>query len=132
MSLLLDLQSSLTQSRWTVPEKLAFRDPHDWRRCIFRWEQYRISSMHLQDQGTQVNTFIYAIGKEAEDVLLALRLTEDELKTYVTVRNKFESHFVPHRNIIYERAKFSIKKNRSHIRRRIYVYHRSPQVGRCM
>lgn len=98
-----------------LPEKLDFRDPHDWRRWISRWERYRIiSGLHLRDQEAQVNTFIYAVGREAEDVLLALRLTDEELKTYDTVRSKFESHFVPRRNIIYERGKFNMRKQEPH------------------
>lgn len=47
--------------------------------------------------------------READD-LLALRITEDELKTYETVRNKFEGRVVPDRNIIDEGEKFNMEK----------------------
>ncbi|KAL1483381.1 hypothetical protein MTO96_033241 [Rhipicephalus appendiculatus] len=53
-----------------LPEKLDFRDPADWKRWIARWERYRlVSSLHLRDENTQVNTFLYAMGKEAEEIL---------------------------------------------------------------
>ncbi|KAM7306991.1 uncharacterized protein ISCGN_010627 [Ixodes scapularis] len=98
-----------------TPEKLDFRDLNDWRRWIARWERYRtISGLHLRDQTTQVNTFLYAMGREAEDVLFSLKLSADELNVYDTVKDKFEAHFIPHTNVIFERAKFNMRKQETH------------------
>ncbi|KAM7314179.1 hypothetical protein ISCGN_003964 [Ixodes scapularis] len=94
-----------------LPEKLDFRNPNDWKRWITRWERYRIiSGLHLRDASTQVNTFLYAMGREAEDVLSSLNLTENELIDYDVVKAKFDTHFIPRVNIIFERAKFNSRK----------------------
>lgn len=94
-----------------LPEKLDFRDPHDWKRWSTRWERYRIiSGLHQRDAATQVNTFLYAMGREAEDVLTSLHLSEAELNDYGVVKSKFELHFIPRVNIIFERAKFNMRK----------------------
>lgn len=94
-----------------LPEKLDFRDPNDWKRWIARWERYRVvSGLHLRDAETQVNTFVYAMGKEAEDVLASLSLTDADLADYATVKSKFEGHFIPCTNVIFERAKFNRRK----------------------
>ena len=55
----------------------------------------------------QVNTPIYTMGEEAEDVITSLRLTAEEMSEYSTVKAKLEGHFVVCRNIIFERAKFN-------------------------
>ncbi|XP_042147960.1 uncharacterized protein K02A2.6-like [Ixodes scapularis] len=94
-----------------LPEKLDFRDPSDWKRWSARWERYRVvSGLHLRDAETQVNTFLYAMGKGAEDILASLQLTDADLADYTTVKGKFEEHFIPCTNIIFERAKFNRRK----------------------
>lgn len=94
-----------------LPEKLDFRDSTDWKRWISRWERYRlVSGLHLRDAETQVNTFLYAMGKGAEDILASVQLTDAELTDYAFVKGKFEQHFIPCTNIIFERAKFNRRK----------------------
>lgn len=68
-----------------------------------------MSSLHLRDENTQVNTFLYAMGKEAEDILASLKLTGAEMTNYATVKRKFEEHFIPCTNVIYERARFNCR-----------------------
>uniref|UniRef100_A0A1X7U2M8 CCHC-type domain-containing protein n=1 Tax=Amphimedon queenslandica TaxID=400682 RepID=A0A1X7U2M8_AMPQE len=58
----------------------------------------------------QVNTLIYSMGDEADDLLRSFKLTNAEAKNYATVRGKFEGFFVKRRNVIYERAKFNMRK----------------------
>ena len=50
---------------------------------------------------------IYAIGHQAEDILTSLKLTQDELKKYDTIKAKLDSYFVIRRNVIFERSKFN-------------------------
>ena len=47
------------------------------------------------------------MGHEAEDVLTSLKLTQDELKKFDTVKAKLDSYFVIRRNVIFERFKFN-------------------------
>ncbi|KAH7932339.1 hypothetical protein HPB52_024703 [Rhipicephalus sanguineus] len=60
-----------------LPEKLDFRRPEEWKRWFTRWERYRvISGLKKQDDETQVNTLIYAMVREAEDILASLKLSD--------------------------------------------------------
>ena len=49
----------------------------------------------------QVNMLIYTMGDE---------LSEANSKIYDTVKSKFNSHFIKTRNVIYEQAKFNLRK----------------------
>lgn len=60
-------------------------------------------------QANQVNTFIYGMGDEADDVLRGLRLTDDERLIYSSVKEGFTNFFVPKKNVIYQRAKFNMR-----------------------
>ena len=63
-----------------------------------------------QPEEVQVNTLIYSMGDEADDILKSFSLEEEDSKKYHIVKGKFESHFVKRRNTIYERAKFNQRK----------------------
>ena len=58
----------------------------------------------------QVNTLIYTMGDDADDILRSFRLSDEDSKKYDVVKEKFDSHFVKRRNVIYERAKFNLRK----------------------
>ena len=57
-----------------------------------------------------MNTLLYSMGDEANDILRSFKLSSDELKKYDTVQAKFDQHFVKKRNVIFERAKFNMRK----------------------
>ncbi|KAM7300492.1 uncharacterized protein ISCGN_016104 [Ixodes scapularis] len=96
-------------------EKLDFHRPDDWQPWITRWDRYRvISGLSKRDSAAQVNTLLYAMGREAEDVLASLKLSDEQKLDYDCVKNAFEKHFIPRRNIIYERATFNRRKQESH------------------
>ena len=50
------------------------------------------------------------MGDEADDILRSFRLEASESNKYDVVKAKFESHFVKRRNVIYERAKFNLRR----------------------
>ena len=50
------------------------------------------------------------MGDEAEDILASFELSEEDAKKFKTVEKKFDDHFNPRRNIIFERAKFNSRK----------------------
>ncbi|XDV25073.1 hypothetical protein PO909_029054 [Leuciscus waleckii] len=90
------------------PPKFDFTKPEEWPKWIRRFERFRIASgLELQPDENQVNTLIYTMGDEAEDIVTSLRMTEEEASVYNTVKEKLERHFVVRRNIIFERAKFN-------------------------
>ena len=57
-----------------------------------------------------MNTLIYSMGDEADDILHSLNLSEDERKAHAVVKGKFDSHFIKRQNIIFERAKFNMQR----------------------
>ncbi|UYV61448.1 hypothetical protein LAZ67_1004889 [Cordylochernes scorpioides] len=58
-------------------------------------------------ENEQVNMLVYCMGDNADDILLSCKIASDQLENYNKVIECFESHFIPRRNIIYERARFN-------------------------
>ncbi|XP_064481290.1 uncharacterized protein LOC135394473 [Ornithodoros turicata] len=54
------------------------------------------------------------MAQESEDVLLSLRLSEADSKVYKKETEVFDKHFVPRRNVIYERACFNQRRQMEH------------------
>ncbi|XP_062855259.1 uncharacterized protein K02A2.6-like [Trichomycterus rosablanca] len=89
------------------PEKFTFK-AEDWPKWIKRFERFRIASgLETQADENQVNALIYAMGEEAEDILISLHLSPAEASEFSTVTTKFDAHFITRRNVIFERAKFN-------------------------
>ena len=53
---------------------------------------------------------MYAMGDEAEDIILSFNLTEEDSKKYSVMKDKFESYFVKRKNIIYQRVNFNARE----------------------
>ena len=49
-----------------------------------------------------MNTLMYCMGDEADDILSSLGLSDDDKKSYDAVKTKLEGHFVQRKNTIYE------------------------------
>ena len=93
------------------PEPFPFRTPEEWPKWIRRFQRYRIASgLISQEEEAQVNMLLYCMGDKADDILTSFSLTEDQAKRYDTVKDKFDKHFIPQRNIIFERARFNSRK----------------------
>ena len=60
------------------PEKFSFK-PEDWTRWIRRFERFRKATGLDQKSGeNQVNTLVYSMGKEADDIMVSFALTADD------------------------------------------------------
>ena len=93
------------------PEQFNFSHPAEWPKWARRFERFRrASGLAEKDEEAQVNTLLYSMGDEADDILRSFRLSEEDAKSYDTVKSKFDGHFVKRRNVIYERAKFNQRK----------------------
>ena len=57
-----------------------------------------------QEEGEQVNTLVYTLGEQAEDIILARGINED---THDNVIRAFDDYFGVRTNTIVERAKFN-------------------------
>ena len=68
------------------------------------------SRLETKGQEAQVNTLIYSMGDEADDILRSFALSEEDKKKYDSVKAQFDAHFVKQRNVIFERARFNLRK----------------------
>lgn len=86
-----------------TPTSFNFAKPEEWTKWIRRFEHFRkASGLHSKEGSVQVNTLLYSMGSDADDILLSFKLTEAEANDYDTVKSKFEAHFVKKKNVIYE------------------------------
>ena len=93
------------------PERFNFNQPEERPRWIRRFERFRqASGLCDKSQESQVNTLIYAMGDEADDILGSLELTDEQKSVYETVQGAFQNHFIKRRNPIFERARFNQRK----------------------
>ena len=93
------------------PETFKFKTPEEWPKWIRRFERFRCASgLDKKDKGIQVNTLVYCMGDEADDILGSFHLSTEEKAQYDVVKEKFEGYFVKRRNVIFERAKFNQRR----------------------
>ena len=72
------------------------------------FEEFRIASgLGKESDKHQVNTLLYCLGEEGEDLLRSTNITEDEQKSYSSVRQKLNGFFQVRKNVIFERPKFN-------------------------
>ena len=98
--------------KFNPPPSFNFSNPSEWPDWKQRFERYRIATkLHKDDEDIQVNSLIYAMGKEAEHIFKSLVFDEagDEEK-YEKVMEKYHEYFVPKKNVIHERARFRERK----------------------
>lgn len=66
-----------------------------------------VFGVDLCDKATQVNMFIYMMGKDAEDVIGVAETLQNNSPTTPLWRRPSRSYFIPCTNIVYERTKFN-------------------------
>ena len=95
------------------PENFNFSKPVEWPAWKQRFLRYRTASKLTDDDGAvQVSTLIYSMGPESERIFQSFAVppaTEaipDPSNHFDTILKLFDTHFVPKRNVIHERAKF--------------------------
>ena len=90
------------------PESFNFRKPDEWPRWRKRFEQFRIASGLAEEaEERQVNTLLYCLGDDAEDVLRSTNISEEDRKKYGKVLENFDQFFQVRKNVIIERARFN-------------------------
>ena len=88
------------------PESFNFQMPDEWPRWRKRFEQFA-SGLGSKSEDQQINTLLYCLGEESDDVLTSTGVTDEERKSYKDVLGKFDSFFKVRRNVIFERALFN-------------------------
>lgn len=69
-------------------EPFDFSKPQQWEKWIRRFERFRqASNLHLSSEANQVNTLIYCMGDEADDILQGQALSDVQRHQYKAVRD---------------------------------------------
>ena len=94
-----------------APERFNFSRPEEWTKWSRRFEQFRkASGLKEKPAEAQVNTLMYSMGDKADNILHSFPLSEEDKKRYDLVNMQFDTHFVKTRNVIFECAKFNMRK----------------------
>ncbi|XP_034243498.1 uncharacterized protein LOC117646566 [Thrips palmi] len=103
----------IVQSHMPMPAPFSFK-AEDWVRWRNRWQRYA-SGSGLMDQPEKkvVDTFIYAMGDRAEDLMLSFKMAEGEERRYKPVLEQFNQHFGVRKNVVLERQRFLRRKQES-------------------
>lgn len=101
-------------AKFQPPESFCFERPGEWTEWKKRFARYRTATkLDKEDGPVQVSTLVYALGKEAENILGSFTYGDGEDESdYDTVLAKFEAYFIPRRNVIHERACFNQRMQR--------------------
>lgn len=92
----------------TSPDPFTFSSPSEWPNWIKRFDRFKSASgLSTKSEPDQINTLVYLMGDQAEDILASFKLPEADSKKYDVVVKRFQDHFVIKKNIIYERARFN-------------------------
>jgi hypothetical protein len=104
------------------PEPFNFTTP-EWLKSLWRFERFRqASGLTEKSDEVQVNTLVYYIGDQADDILRSFKHSEADAKVYATVKAKFDGHFVKHWNISIQASEIQQSKPRAR-QTSGYVYH---------
>lgn len=94
-------------AKYSAPEQLNFAKPEGWPNWKQRFSRYRLATkLNKEPADVQVSALIYSMGPEAEQVYKSFVLEDDEEEDFDYVLRLFDEHFVPKRNVIFERARF--------------------------
>ena len=96
---------TMTSFRVQLPEKFDFSRQEEWPKWSRRFKRFRQASGLAKEEESQINTLIYAMGDQADDILNSFKLSTTQLKQYHTVKTKFDEHFVVRRNVIFREDK---------------------------
>ena len=65
------------------PERFKFTQPREWSKWIRRFKRFRTATeLATKDDEVQVNTLIYSMGDEADDILRSFKLSDADKKKY--------------------------------------------------
>ena len=92
----------VTNFQVTPMKKFSFM-PEEWPKWIQRFERFHTATrLDKQTSENQVNTLIYTMGEQADNVFISFKFTTEQENNYEEVKKKFENYFIVKRNIIFE------------------------------
>ncbi|XP_050503520.1 uncharacterized protein LOC126882590 [Diabrotica virgifera virgifera] len=105
----LDVSSGSTTINMPVqvnpPEKFTFSQPNMWPQWRKRFQRFMsVSGQDQKPEKDKIDILMYIMGDEAEEIVLQFPKIP---ATYSEMLQSFENHFIPRRNVIFERFKFN-------------------------
>ncbi|XP_037528558.1 uncharacterized protein LOC119405803 [Rhipicephalus sanguineus] len=92
------------------PDAFNVSSPNEWSKWKQRFERLRTSSgLCVKPEQHQVDALIYIMGEQAEEIYATFALSEENSKKFDAVVEQFDEYFIPRRNVIFERARFSTR-----------------------
>ena len=80
-------------------------DPDKWPEWKLRFLRFQnATKLNKDDQDIQIASLLYSMGPESEHIVK--HFPDDDRKEFDKMIVKFDEHFVPKNNLIFERAKF--------------------------
>ena len=74
------------------PKLFNFQTPYEWPYWRKRFEQFRIASgLGSKSEDQHINTLLYCLGEESNDILTSTGVIDEERKSYKDVLRKFDS-----------------------------------------
>lgn len=94
-----------------APAEFNFSQPQQWPQWRKRFERYMsVSGFGKKSDKEKLDMLVYLMGNEAEEILLQQNVSGTD--TYAEILTKFDKHFIPQRNVIFERYKFNSRIQR--------------------
>jgi len=94
-----------------VAPKGCIKKTKEWPKWQHHFEQYQVASgLAGREEVSQVSTFLYCLGEDAEDIPDAIRISTDDKTKYGKEVEAFNNYFKIAKKNIFERAHFN-KKN---------------------
>lgn len=122
-------------AKFSAPEQLNFAKPEDWPDWKQHFSRYRIATkLNKEPADVQVSALIYSMGPEAEQVYKSFASPDDdegEEEDFDQVLKRFDVHFVPKRNVIFERARFHSRTQEAGESVEQYIRHLYELAAHC-
>ncbi|XP_067944926.1 uncharacterized protein [Watersipora subatra] len=94
------------------PKSLDFANAAtEWSDWLRRFKRFcNISGLAYQSNEVQVDTLLYIMGRESDDIYDQLEFDEEEERTLDVVTEAFTQYFQPRRNVLHYRTQFYQRK----------------------
>ena len=80
----------MTSFQVQLPEKFDFSRQEEWPKWSRRFERFRqASGLAKEEEESQINTLIYAMGDQADDILNSFKPSTTQLKQYHNVKSSW-------------------------------------------
>ena len=92
-----------------APGEFSFKAEH-WNDWLARFERFRVvSELSSKSEEYQVNVLLYQMGAKSEELVKSINVSDSDLKSYSTVKDKITHFYEPKHNVIFCRAKFNTR-----------------------